>query len=182
MIVSLTDFQQYTQNYEDSAEAIALKEAYLMAAEQLVSEYLGYHPSQRAYEEIFSGIGDYKLYLHARPVKVVSLLEVEHRPIPLDVIMTHDDFIYDRFRFKVFKEGVNNIRCAYIAGFTDSEMPEIIKVTILRIAALMLQEQGGNIGLTGKSMGENSRTFINYSSYDKYLQPLEGLRVIKYVN
>lgn len=181
MIVSLAEFNEYTQNFEDSTEASALKESYLLAAEQVVSDYLGYNPLQAVYDEMFSGIGDYKLYLNARPVKVVCELEVEHKVIPLEFIGTHDDYIYNIFGYKIFVEGINNIHCSYIAGYTQEEMPEIFKVTIMRIAALMLQEQGGNIGLTGKAMGENSRTFINYSNYDKYLQPLESMRVIRYV-
>ena len=147
----------------------------------MVSEYLGYNPKQNIYDETFSGIGDYKQYLNARPIKVVSELFVNAMPIPLEFIAPHDDYIYEVFRHRIFLEGINNIRCSYVAGYSPAEMPEIIKLTILRIAALMLQEQGGNIGLTGKSMGENSRTFINYSNYAKYLEPLEGYRVIKFV-
>ena len=181
MIWSVNEFNTYTSNFEDSTEAITLKEIYLQAAERVVSEYLGYNPQQRLYDESFSGIGDYKLYLNARPIKVVSELFINGLPMPLDVIQPHDDYIYEIFRHKVFFEGLNNIHCSYVAGYSPAEMPDIIKLTILRIAALMLQEQGGNIGLTGKSMGENSRTFINYSNYSKYLEPLEGLRVIKFV-
>ena len=182
MIVSLAEFNEYTQNFEDSTEAIKLKTSYLLAAEQIVSEYLGYNPQQKIYDESFSGIGDYKLYLHARPIKVVSELFVNGLAMPLDMIAVNDDYIYEIFRRRIFLEGLNNIHCSYIAGYSAVEMPELIKVSIMRIAALMLQEQGGNIGLTGKSMGENSRTFINYSSYEKYLKPLEGLRVIKLVD
>lgn len=181
MIVSIEEFNAYTQNYEDSTEAVALKENYLLAAEQVVTEYLGYDPQQKIYDELFSGIGDYKLYLHARPIKIVSELEVNHIVQPLEFIGVNDDYIYNIFGYRIFLEGLNNIHCSYIAGYRPEEMPEIIKVAILRIAALMLQEQGGNIGLTGKSMGENSRTYINYSSYEKYLEPLAGLRVIKLV-
>lgn len=56
------------------------------------------------------------------------------------------------------------------------EMPEVVKLSILRVATLMLSESGGNIGLTGKSFDNNSRTFINYSNYRKYLQPLDPIR------
>ena len=182
MIVSIAEFNEYTQNFEDSTEAVALKTSYLLAAEQIVSEYLGYSPEQRIYDEFFSGIGDYKLYLHARPIKVVSELFIDRHPVFLDFIGINDDYIYEMGRRKIFTEGTNNIHCSYIAGYTPAEMPDLIKVAIMRIAALMLQEQGGNIGLTGKSMGENSRTYINYSSYEKYLKPLDGLRVIKYVD
>ncbi|MFA6845461.1 MAG: hypothetical protein WCR02_07025 [Sphaerochaetaceae bacterium] len=60
--------------------------------------------------------------------------------------------------------------------WTSEQMPEVVKLSILRVATLMLSETGGNIGLTGKSFADNSRTFVNYSNYRKYLQPLDGIR------
>jgi hypothetical protein len=57
-------------------------------------------------------------------------------------------------------------------------MPSVIVVSILRIATLMLSETGGNIGLTGKSFADNSRTFVNYSNYRKYLAPLDSMRIM----
>jgi hypothetical protein len=59
-----------------------------------------------------------------------------------------------------------------------TEIPEVVRLSILRVATLMLSESGGNIGLTGKSFDGNSRTFINYSNYRKYLQPLDPLRTV----
>ena len=59
-------------------------------------------------------------------------------------------------------------------------MPKVIKLSIMRIATLMLSETNGNIGLTGKSFADNSRTFINYSNYKKYLEPLDGLRIVRF--
>ena len=54
--------------------------------------------------------------------------------------------------------------------------PDIIVLTITRIATLLLMEAGENIGVTGKSMPDNSRTFINYTSYMKYLRPIQNYR------
>ena len=54
-------------------------------------------------------------------------------------------------------------------------------MTILQIASLMLEESGGNIGITGKTMAENSRTFINYTNYDKWLKKLDPLRIVRLV-
>jgi len=59
-------------------------------------------------------------------------------------------------------------------------IPSVVPLSILRIATLMLSETGGNIGLTGKSFADNSRTFINYSNYRKYLQPLDPYRRISF--
>ena len=58
----------------------------------------------------------------------------------------------------------------------DGNCPQSIKLTILRVATLLLMEAGENIGITGKSMPDNSRTFINYTSYMKYLRPIQNWR------
>jgi len=57
-----------------------------------------------------------------------------------------------------------------------TECPDLIKLTIQRIATLLLMEAGENIGVTSKSMPDNSRTFINYTSYFKYLRPIQNYR------
>ena len=57
-------------------------------------------------------------------------------------------------------------------------VPEIVKLTILRIATLMLMEGGENIGISGKSFADNSRSFISYTNYHKYLSPLQTLRKV----
>jgi hypothetical protein len=59
-------------------------------------------------------------------------------------------------------------------------LPDIIKLTGLRIAALLQTEGDNNIGITGKSFGDNgSRTFINYTNFDKYLLPISRYRLLK---
>lgn len=57
------------------------------------------------------------------------------------------------------------------------DCPPVIKLTIKRIATLLLMEAGENIGITGKSMPDSSRTFINYTSYMKYLRPVQNFRL-----
>lgn len=179
-LVSLKSFEQYTGNFEDSREAVELKQQYLDAAESIVIDYLGYNPVSSSYDEYLSGIGDYKLYLHAQPITNVNFICVDNNPIDISTIATKDSYIYDICRNRVFTLGVENIHINYNAGFQCDNIPDVIKVSILRIAALMLQEQGGNIGLTGKSMGENSRTFINYTNYDKFLEPLNVLKIVRF--
>jgi len=68
------------------------------------------------------------------------------------------------------------------AGFAESgsPLPEIIRGTILRIAALLLTESEGNIGITGKSFAESgSRTFVSFTNFDKYLGPISGYKLIR---
>jgi len=62
----------------------------------------------------------------------------------------------------------------------DFEMPEIIKLTILRIASLLQTESDSNIGVTSKSFGDSgNRTFVNTVSFDKYLIQISQYRVIR---
>lgn len=60
------------------------------------------------------------------------------------------------------------------------DCPPAILLTIKRIATLLLMEAGENIGITGKSMPDNSRTFINYTSYMKYLRPIQNFRTVAF--
>ncbi|MDR0722096.1 MAG: hypothetical protein LBF75_04775 [Treponema sp.] len=58
-------------------------------------------------------------------------------------------------------------------------MPYIIKLTVLRIAALLQAESDSNIGITSKSFAESgSRTFMNYTNFDKYLLPIAGYKLL----
>ena len=62
--------------------------------------------------------------------------------------------------------------------WTSGEVPEIIRLTVMRIATLMLMEGGENIGVSSKSFSDNSRTFISYTNYQKYLSPLQTYREV----
>lgn len=64
--------------------------------------------------------------------------------------------------------------------WTSVEVPQIVRLTILRIATLMLMEGGENIGVSGKSFADNSRTFISYTNYMKYLSPLQTYRKVAF--
>ena len=175
-IVNVEQFNQYTNNYEDDPQH--LKEIYLESAEKIVVNYLGYEPNVKEYDEFFSGIGDYKLYLNARDITNVGFVSVNGNPIDITHLDYKENYIFDRCRQKVFLPGIDNIHVIYTAGFT--EIPKLISISIMRIAALMIAEEGGNIGITGKSFADNTRTFINYQNYDKYLRPLDVYRVVRF--
>ena len=96
-----------------------------------------------------------------------------------DIIIADDRLEYrtgDVFR----RLGKKYISVSFIAGWDEDTMPSTIRLAVLRIATLMLQETGGNIGLTGKSFADNSRTFVSYSNYRKYLEPLAPLRIRRF--
>ena len=60
----------------------------------------------------------------------------------------------------------------------NQSIPSIVRLTIIRIATLMLMEAGENIGISGKSFADNSRSFISYTNYSKYPNPLQTYREV----
>jgi hypothetical protein len=181
MIVSIDMFNTYSGNYEDSAGAVMLKGSFLTSAEEIVTGYLGYDPrSQQHTVVVLSGTGTHKLYLPSRNITQLHTIAVNQTVIdPLGFVLS-GDHIRSRANRWVFPPGRENIFISYTAGWEGEHMPSVIILSALRIATLMLSETNGNIGLTGKSFADNSRTFINYSNYRKYLQPLDSLRIIRF--
>jgi len=60
------------------------------------------------------------------------------------------------------------------------DIPEIIKLTVMRIGALLQVEGDSNIGVTSKQFSEGgSRTFINTTDFFKYLIQLSKYRKIR---
>jgi hypothetical protein len=83
--------------------------------------------------------------------------------------------------------GAADERSPVIAGgssFDDgpgaaSAVPALLRQTTLRIAALLLSESDNNIGVTSKSFADSgSRSFLNYTNFDKYLAPLSRHRLV----
>ena len=57
---------------------------------------------------------------------------------------------------------------------------EALNITTLRIAALLYSETDQNIGVTSKTFGDSgTRTFVNYTKFDKYLEPLAHWKKIR---
>ena len=110
MIVTVSQFNEYTGNFEDSQAAVGLKNSILSAAQELVSEYLRFDPEEK----------------------------------------------------------------------WGQSVPDLVRLTVLRIGTLMLMEAGENIGVTGKSFADNSRSFISYTNYSKYLNPLQTFREVAF--
>ena len=181
MIASIAMFNTYSGNFEDAPEAVELKAAFLCTAEDIVSSYLGFDPKQQEYSDVVaSGTGSRRLYLPCRNITTVQALTVGTAAVDTSLVAACDDHIRFVDHATKFPVGEDNIRLSFTAGWEIGQMPAVIVVSILRIATLMLSETGGNIGLTGKSFADNSRTFVNYSNYRKYLQPLDALRIIRF--
>lgn len=177
MIVTVIEFNTYSGNYENAEAVVAMKTSILMAAEQKVVDYLGFSPTSAERTDFISGIGQNRLYLFAHPVTAVSSLKINGSSVDASSFTLNDCYL--RLKDGIFPVGDGNCEVTYTAGWTAQQMPDLIKMVILQIASLMLEEAGGNIGITGKSFDDNSRNFINYTNFDKWLKKLDGLRILR---
>ena len=177
MIVSVTQFNTYSGNFETDTDVVSLKEDILGAAQEIVKNYLGYDPESGNHTDYISAIGNNRLYLMAQPISAVSSVELNGVAITSDEYTINGNYL--RLKSGVWPEGDENVKVSYTAGWSAQTLPDTVKMVILQIATLMLEEAGENIGVTGKSFGENSRTFINYTNFSKWLQKLDPLRIVR---
>jgi membrane-associated protease RseP (regulator of RpoE activity) len=172
-ILTLAEFKKYAKKMDEDATGEALYQAYLDAAESVVSDFLSYPIAQDTYTHTFYGDGKPYLALKAQPV-VLASVTVGGVARSLSNIAVEDEIITDTTG-NPFPVG-SLIVVVYDGGFDT--IPGIVKVTVLEIAALLSMEAGENIGVTGTSFdGGNTRNFINYTKFDKYLQKLERYRI-----
>ena len=89
---------------------------------------------------------------------------------------TFEDSDYQENFIETAKEIVNS----YL-GFdieTYEEIPQLVRHTVYRIAALLQKEGGGNLGIGSKSFGESGSTsFLNVVNYEAYLKPLSEIKL-----
>lgn len=170
LIVSLDEFRQYANFYSEGTDDLCLR--YIKASTDIVCNYLGYNPIMKDYRSKISGTGSPMLYLSVPKICSVNRLIIDGKERE-DYFISEDCIILENGSFN---EGVFNIDVSYCGGWRIQEIPSAIKMAILRIASLMLSEQGGNIGVTSKSFSDQSRTFVNYSNYNKFLHPLDSYR------
>lgn len=179
MNIPIESFNAYSGNWEDSERAGECKRMFLSAAEQIVKDYLGYDPTLSERTDELEGSLVRGIWLPAVNVREIICVEADGHELPPDEYrLSGDRLTTNRNSQSPFMQGYFTV--TYTAGWADDEMPALIILSVLRIATLMLTEGNGNIGLTGKSFADNSRTFINYSNYRKYLQPLDGLRILRF--
>lgn len=171
LIVSVDDFNQYMNNYADTKDDIKQKVLMLKSAQQIVEEYLGYELSCGHHKERHIGIGQFVVHLDKMPITNVWSVRVDGREI--------NNFEHGMSSITLPFRLCNNsyVEIEYDTGWT--QVPSLIKITILKIAGLMLTEASGNIGIVSKSFGDNTRTFVNYTNYSKQLDPLSLYRIFR---
>ena len=173
-IVSLEEFNTYSSDYEDDEKIINLKIQLLQSAQSVVEEYLEYKLVSGLHIDNHIGFNNQKVFLDNKPVAAINSVTVNGKDFYDYDFNCESIFRTDGKTFsdqdKIVVEYETNVQA----------VPPLIKTTILRIATLMLTECGENIGITSKSAPDGmSRTFINYTNYDKYLSPLRNYRVFK---
>jgi hypothetical protein len=180
--VSVEELQKYSNVYND----VVLQQSYINSAENIVNTYLGYSPTLHEYTYFCMGNGTHELQLRAKPITTLISVEINGEIISLSEFYTvmNSEFLYYN---KIFPCG-DNIKVEYDAGWgitvdddqANSEyLPEIIKMTVLRIASILQAESDSNIAISSKSFSESgTRTFINYTDYSKYLLPISTYKLI----
>lgn len=168
--VSVTDLQKYSSVYSDDV----VQQQYIDAAENIVNNYLGYIPTVSTYAQFLNGNGTNELQLAAKPIITLTSIHINGQSIPTTEFYTVGEFIY----YNIFPVGNRNIEVNYTAG--NVIIPEVIKLTVLRIAALLQTESDSNIGITSKSFADSgTRSFINTVNFDKYLIQISDYRIIR---
>ena len=170
----IKELEFYSNNYEDSCEARNYKRSCILSAIQIVEQYLGYSLSEQNYDEEHTSTGTRKIYLYAQPINnvfSVTVNGIELDPLDYEVYGNCIKTTNQKCRFP--KDAI--VEVEYVAGY-DNRLPDIIKQVILQIATLELSSANENIAVTSVSMPDNSRSFINYANYSKWLHVLDKLR------
>ena len=162
MVVAKEELEGFTGVQFETGNNIA--DLFIGAAQNIVENYLGYEVESKEYIKHFSLHSSNVIKCGVKNITAVSEISVDGTPVPVDNYYIDDDKI-------ILKQPVisDNIIITFTAGFS-TDLPDIIKLTVLRIAALLQTESNNNIGISGKSSFiDGSRTFMNFTNYDKYL-------------
>ena len=158
MIVKADELLEYTGVELNTPE---LAELFIRAAQNIVESYLGYEIESKEYIKHFS--------LHTSNIIKVGVKNITAvSEITVDGTLVEDYYIDDDKIFLKNPVISDNIIVKFTAGFS-TDLPQIIKLTVLRIAALLQTESNNNIGISGKSFMDGSRTFTNFTNFDRYL-------------
>ena len=168
MIVTKEELEGFTGVQFESGNNIA--ELFIGAAQNIVENYLGYEIESKEYIKHFS--------LHTSNIIKCGVKNITNvSEITIDGTLVEDYYINDDKI--ILKQPVisDNIIVKFTAGFS-TDLPAIIKLTVLRISALLQTESNNNIGVSGKSFIDGSRTFINYTNFSKYLDTCSKYKLI----
>lgn len=174
--VLLATWKKYANKLDSDTTGEELYQLYIDAAEKIVADHLSYSPASASYTHTLSGSGRSTLQLRAKPVTALASVTID------GVSRNVADFSLDDERLtdttgSVFSRH-STIVVAYTAGWTT--VPALIQMAVMEIASLLSLQAGENIGVSSTTFdGGNTRSFINYTNFDKYLRPLSSYKVIR---
>ena len=159
MIVTKEELEGFTGVQFETGNNIA--DLFIGAAQNIVENYLGYEMESKEYTKHFALHTSNVIKVGVKNITVVKEITIDGAPV--------EDYYIDDDRI-ILKQPVisDNIIVTFTAGFGEN-LPQIIKLTVLRIAALFQTESNNNIGISGKSFIDGSRTFTNFTNFDRYL-------------
>lgn len=170
MIVTKEELQAYTGVEFEDGNNIA--ELFIGSAQNVLENYLGYEVESKEYTKHFA--------LHtANVIKtgIKNITDVEE--ITVNGVAVEDFYIDDDKIILSQPVISDNIIVKFTAGFGD-DLPSILKLTVMRIAAILQTESNNNIGVTSKSfVNEGTRTFTNFTNFDRYLTSCASYRILR---
>ena len=169
MIITKEELLGFTGIEFESGNNIA--DLFIGAAQNIVESYLGYEIESKEYIKHFALHTSNIIKAGVKNITAVS-------EITIDGTLVEDYYIDDDKI--ILKQPVisDNIIVTFTAGFGE-DLPQIIKLTVLRIAALLQTESNNNIGISGKSFMDGSRTFTNFTNFSKYLDVCSKYKLIR---
>lgn len=174
VLATIKELQDFTGVFENSESSQS--ELFLGSASDIIINYLGYDPTLQNYKKCFNGSGENYLRLETKPIQKINGIEINGIIEPLEEFYFDDDTLLYKGS-KKFPEGIKNVLVDFEAGFEN--VPDLIKLTCLRIAAILQTEADNNIAITSKSFGESgSRTFYNFTNFQKYLLPISKWKLV----
>ena len=159
MVLTKEELQDYTGVEFEDGNNIA--DLFIGSAQNIVENYLGYSIESKEYTKHFALHDSNVIKVGVKNITNVAEITIDGTPVE-DYYIDDDKIILKQLVIS------DNIIIRFTAGFS-TDLPAIIKLTVLRIAALLQTESNNNIGISGKSFMDGSRTFISYTNYDKYL-------------
>ena len=118
MIADVSLFNAYSNNYEDSEDAVLLKTEFLKAAEGIVTDYLGFSPEKKEYRDVLlDGTDKGILYLPARNITKLSALTFDGEEKDTTDIILADDRIEYRIGDVFRRLGRKYITLSFMAGW-----------------------------------------------------------------
>lgn len=173
LLATKEELEKFTGVQEDEVSSQA--ELFLGSASDIIRNYLGYDPIKHNERKYYNGNGTNILRLGSKPIQKINEVEINGVVEPMEDFYFDDDTLI--FSDGEFSDGIKNILIDFNSGFET--VPDLIKLTCLRIAAILQTESDNNIGITSKSFGESgSRTFYNFTNFQKYLLPISKWKII----